>query len=322
MSTYKVIQDIEAEDKLIWVFSFRQFVYLLISVLFLYISFLFFIKHVVFMDVLTLPIVIFSGILAYPFGQDQPTEVWVLAKIRFFVKPRKRIWSQSGTKELVTINVPKKVQVDLTDGLSQTEVRSRLETLAKTIDTRGWSIKNASNPYVNSVNSSSSGSDRLINPIIVQSNDDVDPSDDILDSDYNPLAQKMTEMITENDEQRRQRLMSKLNAIKRTSPQDQSQPSPAPNATATKKIIDRLKEKEDDQKLSLNNLRSISKNRIVQGELLQQTPGPVSVKPKNPDIINPSKRNDLNLTVISHEAGKNQTLKNQPQDNETVISLR
>ena len=322
MSTYKVIQDIEAEDKLIWVFSFRQFVYLLISVLFLYISFLFFIKHVVFMDVLTLPIVIFSGILAYPFGQDQPTEVWVLAKIRFFVKPRKRIWSQSGTKELVTINVPKKVQVDLTDGLSQTEVRSRLETLAKTIDTRGWSIKNASNPYVNSVNSTSSGSDRLINPIIVQSNDDVDPSDDILDSDYNPLAQKMTEMITENDEQRRQRLMSKLNAIKRTSPQDQSQPSPAPNATATKKIIDRLKEKEDDQKLSLNNLRSISKNRIVQGELLQQTPGPVSVKPKNPDIINPSKRNDLNLTVISHEAGKNQTLKNQPQDNETVISLR
>ncbi len=321
MATYKVIQDIEAEDKLIWVFSFRQFVYLLIAVLFLYISFLFFVKHVAFMDILTMPVSLFTGILAFPFGKDQPTEVWVLAKIRFFVKPKIRIWSQSGTKELVTINVPKTVQADLTDGLSQNEVKSRLEALATTIDTRGWSIKNSSNPYVSPLTSSSNSSDRLISPVVTANVDDVYTSEDILDSDNNPLAQKMTEMITVNDEQRHKALMEKLNSIKSSN----SINSPTTNEEKERELI---KEAKINQNLTFNNLRRVSKSndpKISTGNVNQVKSEPSKEeppKPKSPDIIDLSKRNDLNVTVISHEANRKKTSEDLKNSDERVISLR
>lgn len=320
MATYKVIQDIEAEDKLIWVFSLRQFIYLLIAVLFLYISFLFLIKHVVFMDIITMPIAIFTGILAFPFGKDQPTEVWVLAKIRFFVKPKKRIWSQSGAKELVSINVPKKLQVDLTDGLSQNEVKSRLEVLAETIDSRGWSIKNSSNPYSSPLTNTDNSSDRLINPVVNATVDDILPSDDILDSDYNPLAQKMTEMITESDEQRHKKLIQKLNAIK-DSTQVASTPPKNNPPQALKKEVSQAKEGGIGQDLAINHLRKVSKsNDPVLGSVNKTTE--VSAKPKSPDIINLSGNNGLNITVISHEANRLKESESQAKDNETVISLR
>lgn len=315
MATYKVIQDIEAEDKLIWVFSFRQFVYLLIAVLFLYISFLFLIKNVVFMDIFTMPVAIFTGILAFPFGKDQPTEVWVLAKIRFFVKPKKRIWSQSGTKELVTITVPKSVKVDLTDGLSQTEVKSRLEALATTIDTRGWSIKNSSNPYLNPLTTDTTSSDRLISPITTATVDDVVPSDDILDSDHNPLAQKMTEMITENDEQRRKALIDKLNAIK-------SSTSSVPPKTSEEQESDLIKEAKISQNLTFNHLRGISKSNDPKASQIKNEPAEAPIKPKSPDIIDLSQRNDLNLTVISHVANGNKSSDDLMDSDEKIISLR
>ena len=314
MATYKVIQDIEAEDKLIWVFSFRQFVYLLIAVLFLYISFLFFVKHVAFMDIVTLPVTIFTGILAFPFGKDQPTEVWVLAKIRFFVKPKKRIWSQSGTKELVTITVPKKVQVELTDGLSQTEVKSRLEALAETIDTRGWSIKNSHNPYAVPLANTTSSSDRLISPVATTTVDDVPPSEDILDPNYNPLAQKMTEMITESDEQRRKKLLEKLNSIKNSAAEK--------NQTNEVSESDRIKEAKISQNLTFNHLRNVSKSNDPKPAPVTSAPQAVLQKPSSPDIIDLSKRNDLNVTVISHEASKKKSELAPTKDNETVISLR
>ena len=69
---------------------------------------------------------IFFGALAAPIGKDQPTEVWLLARIRFFLKPRQRLWNQDGMSQLVTVTAPKKEERVLTDGLSQTEVRSRL----------------------------------------------------------------------------------------------------------------------------------------------------------------------------------------------------
>src|SRR4026207_498713 len=49
-----------------------------------------------------------------------------------------RIGAQRGAKELVTITVPKHVQIDYTNGLSQNEVHNRLRALADTIDSRGW----------------------------------------------------------------------------------------------------------------------------------------------------------------------------------------
>src|SRR5665213_3625195 len=145
MAVYKVIQDVAAEDKLLGPLSFKGFIYALIALLCAYINFrLLFIGSPlkwVFILAFLLPMLLF-GVLASPLGRDQPTEVWLLSKIKFFFKPRKRIWNQSGIEELVTITAPKKIEQRLTKDISQTEVQSRLKTLASTLDTRGWAIKN------------------------------------------------------------------------------------------------------------------------------------------------------------------------------------
>src|SRR6202012_3774525 len=107
---------------------------------------------------------------------------------------------QSGVKELVTITAPKKIEKTFTDGLSQTEVKSRLSALADTIDSRGWVIKNSAvnlstaAPYTQQTDDS----DRLVSysnmpqpvPTI-----DVTESDDILDEQNNPIAQQFDQMI-------------------------------------------------------------------------------------------------------------------------------
>ena len=230
MATYKVIQDIEAEDHILGPLSLRQFIYAIVCVVCLYFCYLVVSKHVPFLVILFLPPAIFTGFFAAPFGKDQPTEVWALAKIRFLFKPRRRIWDQSGIKELVTITAPKKVEEYLSNGLSQTEVRSRLNALASTIDSRGWAIKNVNvNLYSQpSVLTSNIVSDRLIDPMTAMPqevpNYDVQASDDILDERNNPIAQQFDQMINASAQAHRQQIVNQLNAP--TTPSTGTTPTP------------------------------------------------------------------------------------------------
>ena len=233
MATYKVIQDIEAEDKLLGPLSMRQFIYAIIVFAIGGIAFLAAKVNIV----LAIPFLIpmgFFGLLAAPFGRDQSSEVWLLAKIRFLFKPRKRIWDQSGIKELVTITVPKKVEKYLTDGLDQTQVRSRLSALASTLDSRGWAIKNVTaNTFAVPAFAMSSGggeSDRLVSAGVFPqavANDGALASDDILDERNNPTAQKLDSLITQSEQARRQNLIATMQTAA-SSPQYQAvQAAPA-----------------------------------------------------------------------------------------------
>src|SRR5665213_1846981 len=98
MSTYKVIQDIEAEDKILGPLTLRQFIYGLIAGFLLYICFLSVVKGAPYLLVLFLPPALFAAFFAAPFGRDQPTEVWALAKILFYFQPRRRVWNPSCVK--------------------------------------------------------------------------------------------------------------------------------------------------------------------------------------------------------------------------------
>lgn len=224
MATYKLIQDVEAEDHILGPLTLRQFIFALIAIFFYYICFILLKRNAGFLLVAFLPPALFFTFFAIPFGRDQPTEIWALAKIRFFLKPRKRIWNQSGIKELVTITVPKKIEIQRTDGLSQTEVKSRLQALANTLDSRGWAIKNANlNTYAmpNPLTGMSS-SERLIDigniPREVPGWD-VQASDDILDEVSNPIAQQFSSMINRSTEAHRQEVIEKMNkAIVETPP--------------------------------------------------------------------------------------------------------
>ena len=61
MATYKVIQDIEAEDKLIGPLTLRQFIYAGICAVTLYLSYLAIAKGAAFMVVLFLPVTAITG---------------------------------------------------------------------------------------------------------------------------------------------------------------------------------------------------------------------------------------------------------------------
>lgn len=221
----------------------RQFIYAVIVVVTGFIAF----KIALVAWYVALPLVppmLLFAVLAAPFGHDQPSEIWLLAKIRFFLKPRRRIWDQSGIKQLVAITVPKKPEKHYGDGLSQNEVRSRLRALADTIDSRGWAIKNVN---VNlsarpALAMAEDGSDRLIDVSSLPqevSNIDVMPSDDIMDPLSNPRARQLEQMIIASAQSHRQEAVNRMkqpaHGTEKTSadeywfmhPNDTAEPEPA-----------------------------------------------------------------------------------------------
>lgn len=213
MAQYKVIQDIEAEDKLLGPLSLRQFIYAIIVIVLGFIAFKLITVQWYF-AIPFLPPMLFFGLLAAPFGQNQSSEVWMLAKIRFFVFPKTRIWNQSGIEELVHITVPKKIEKYVSKGFSQDEVRSRLSALANTLDTRGWAIKNVSTDVFQKATAygAQAQTDRLIDINSIPQTNTVQelPGDDLFDAQSSPLARMTSQNIQASDEMHRQQLMNNL----------------------------------------------------------------------------------------------------------------
>jgi hypothetical protein len=352
VATYKLIQDIEAEDHILGPLTLRQFIFALIAIFSFYMCFIAFSKHFVVLWAFILP-GIFFGFFAMPFGRDQPTEIWFLAKLRFWFKPRRRIWDQSGVKELVTITVPKKIERVLTDGLSQTEVKSRLSALANTIDSRGWAIKNVNiNSFANPNPVVAMASDRLINidsiPQEVPSFD-VQASDDILDETSNPLAQQFDQMITQSAQTHHQSLVSQMNGPADAAPSGQpAQPSdywfmhsaqqatpavddnhgqqaslPNPDEAA---LVAQLKARHPNAASysHLRTLRPMDNARPNPAALAPQASGtnqaaPAVTADPDPAILPLVSNNDLSVATIAREAAK---AKGKDLDDEVVISLR
>ena len=139
MAQYKVPQDVEADDKLIGPFSFRQFVYIMIA-FGLAVACFFLWQIFPLLILIPIPIIILLGILALPIKKDQPMETYLSAVVDFYTKPQKRIWMPGQVENSITITAPKQTEVSHTKGLSQEEVSQRLSFLADVVDTEGRSI--------------------------------------------------------------------------------------------------------------------------------------------------------------------------------------
>lgn len=220
MATYKVLQDIEGEDKLIAWLTPKQTIYAAIVIVCCVLGF-FLGRLNIFLVLPFLPPVLVFGFLAAPLGRDQPNDVWLAAQLRFFIKSRKRIWDQSGMQELVHITVPKKIERIYSDGLSQNEVKSRLRALSSTIDSRGWAVK------TNTINFSGApqfqqqftNDDRLVQASELPQDvpiADVHEADDIMDAQNNMVAQRFDEEIKRQQQLHKQALMESLKAPKPT----------------------------------------------------------------------------------------------------------
>lgn len=318
MAQYKVLQDIEAEDKLLGPLSLRQFIYAVITIAFGFVAFRLFTSPLWFIGIVFVPPAIFFGLLAAPLGGQQSSEIWLLAKIRFFLKPKRRIWDQTGAQDLVTITVPKKIDKDLTKGYSQDEVKSRLKTLAATLDTRGWAVKNAtSNPYAYNQD----GSDRLLaisEEVVPQASTAVD----MLDVAASPRAQAMDQMMNQSAARHRQEI---LNNMRKNQPAAQStMPQPRP-ATAQKispqdeaKILNKLHHDTNANHLSTAHLKTLQPARPAAASAQKQIDKPVTAPP-DPAILNLVENSeDLSVETIAHQAKR---IKDQGPDDEVVISL-
>ncbi len=225
MAVYKIPQDVEADDKFVGPLSFKQFIYCGIAGICGYLSFLSLAKGLWPALVILLPIITVFGFLGFPWGRDQPTEIWLAARIRFFIKPRIRVWNQSGIKDLVTITAPKKIERHYTNGLSQSEVSSRLSGLADLLDSRGWAVKNANvNLYASPViMSDNADDDRLVGvSVLPQEVVEVTENDDILNEATNPTAQHFEQMIRDSETKHREEVMQHLESARAPQPTPQT----------------------------------------------------------------------------------------------------
>lgn len=357
MATYKLIQDIEAEDHILGPLSLRQFIFALIAAFLLYICFISVAKHVPFLLTFFLPPALFCIFFAFPWGRDQPTETWALAKLHFLFGPRKRVWNQSGIKELVTITAPKKVEKVLTDNLSQTEVKSRLQALANTIDSRGWAIK-----HINATGymPQDTGSDRLIDiPDVPPENSNDAPPYDVMDPEHNPLAQQFQTMINKSSRDYHQRLVKQLTAPASVQPPAQAAPAVAaqqwfvnqnpvpagpPAATAVPsgpsvtgaavasgaddpRLSTRLKRRQGAPG-EYSHLRTLSPagpagpdkpERQGDGQGSRTKASTAVTANGDPAILSLSKNNDLNVSTIAREAHR--AKQSGRSKDEVVISL-
>lgn len=142
MAQYKVPQDIEADDKLIGPFSFRQFVYLIVAAGLGFVAFLFF-QIFPLLVIIPIPFIIFLIVLALPLKKDQPMETYLSAIVDFYLKPQKRVWMPGQVENTITITAPKKTEDNRTKNLSQEEAGRRLSFLADIVDTEGYAIKDS-----------------------------------------------------------------------------------------------------------------------------------------------------------------------------------
>lgn len=206
MATYKVIQDVEAEDKILGPLTLKQLIFAIIVAGFGFGAFrAVTITGSIFAAIPFLPFMIVFGILAAPLGKNQPTEVWLAAQIHFFTKPKVRLWDQNDLKEVVQITVPKKEQKIYTDGLSQKQVKSRLSALASTLDSHGWAVKNIDLNSPTSSYSQPPTDDRLIGPQNIQQVPEEPVGADIFAPSTNE-AREFDIMLNQSDIEHRQHI--------------------------------------------------------------------------------------------------------------------
>ena len=140
MATYKVPQDVEAEDRLLGPFTFRQFVYLLIAAIAGALAAALF-QIFPLLAILPLPVVIFFLILALPLKKDQSMETYLAAIVSFYMKPNKRFWRPGQGETTIQITAPKIVEKSRTRDISEEEASHRLSFLSNLVDSEGYAIR-------------------------------------------------------------------------------------------------------------------------------------------------------------------------------------
>lgn len=286
MSSYKVPQDVEAEDKLLGPFTFRQFIYLIIVAI--AIALAWGLAQILLpLAILPLPIIIFFGALALPLRKDQPMEIYMAAVVSYFLRPKKRLWQPDGIDSPVEITVPKIIEKQLAKDISPDEAFNRLGYLAEVVDSEGWSIRGPG---------SQPPSVAMTYDIYAEAN----TTADMLDSD-NSLSQSIDTLMDKQDSAHRKELMEDFQ-------RRASMPLPetlSEQATATLPVFNPY-----PQQIKQAVIQPINPDYQYQN---------TSAQPLSPDIINLANNSDLSVETLAREANR---VNQGGLENEVVVSLR
>lgn len=140
MAQYKVPQDVEADDKLVGPFTFRQLVYIFIAGGLIALAVGLF-QIFPLLAIIPVPFILFLLILASPFKKDQPMETYLAAILNFYLKPNKRFWNPGQRESTITITAPKKLEGPRIRAISEDEASHRLSFLAEIVDSNGQAVR-------------------------------------------------------------------------------------------------------------------------------------------------------------------------------------
>jgi len=298
MAEYKVPQDVEAEDKLLGPLSFRQFIYAGISLGGMVVAFFFF-QVFPLLAVIPLPVIFLFGTLALPLRKDQPMETYLLALLRFYLKPKLRLWNPDGTITYVEITAPKLAERRLTKDFDATSAQERLDYLARVMDSRGWALKGAVEPQ---------------NSVRADITAEVQQATDIMDESAS-LSRSFDNLIAKNDQKRINAARAQMLKASQQPAAQSSQPPTltkpfAPTSTATRpddtgiaplhynpypssmhqKVIHTVAEQEASIAKATEEAKMVAKARV----------GPIPTEVR-PDIMRLAS-SSLSISAIANEA--------------------
>lgn len=291
MAVYKVPQDVEADDKLLGPFSFRQFIYLIVVAMAIGIGYILS-KIFIGLAVLVAPVVIFFGALALPLKKDQPMETYLGALISFyFLKPRKRFWQPDGLNSLIEITAPKTAEPDRVKDISEDEAKERLGYLSDIVESRGWSVRG--------VGVSTHG---------ISPQDGSTYDNDMLD-DSNTEAQRFDQMLGSRDQQ-------DMDSVRSSFQQQMAAPPPVEVPQLQYNPYPAIKQSVVQPDSTLHQT-----TQVVQPQMSPQEAQTTSINTVSPDIIKlANESGDLSVASVAELAHRPEQGHGLP-DGEVEISL-
>lgn len=313
MAQYKVAQDVEAEDKLLGPFSFRQFIYLIVVAVACALAWGLS-RIFIALAIIPLPVILFFGALALPLRKDQPMEVYIAAIVSFYLKPRKRIWVPDGRESLIQITVPKVEEVNRTKDLAQEEVRQRFSYLADIADTGGWSIRHVTPQPQAQVNSAMEPDQYFA----------AQQTEDLLGDDGS-IAHNFDTLISDADVARRQYMVEQMRQAatpptgqQTIPPQPQNQSSIPPHYSPYPTIHQSVVQPLGNQTAGVQPAPTTQQTPSAP---TTPTPAATSTEPVSDDIIELANNSSLSIQTIQQEANRIRQKEQEADSDEVFISL-
>jgi len=307
MANYKVPQDVEADDKLIGPFSFRQFIYLIVVALAGALAWA--LSNIfIGLAIIPLPIILFFAALALPLKKDQPMEIYLAAIVSFYLKPHRRLWDPDGIESLIEITVPKVIEKKLVKDITQEDAEQRFSYLANIVDSQGWAIRG-----------DHSQSTIMNNDVFLEAQG----APDILDANT-PIAQNINSMVAQTTERVHEEALERMRQapIVPPAPTSISAPITPPVAVYNDPQVAYNPYPTNIQQTMVQPINDPSHVYVQPIDPVDEQTAPIASDiPVSPDIMNLANNPDLSIETIAHEARRIHE-KEDDMSEEVVISLR